>query len=276
MSILFAGIQSQNVYVTGKYYFFSHVYLDYCSSDEDINTNNINYCVSSNSTSTNVNIVNIKTDHEEEDEGRCSTEKEDQWVTASAILNILLKNPKEFELLTKPSAIRESKRFTINSNNKSLESVKCDDNGSYLSKGIAKNLYYWESDKEEAPCSANFDKINQTWLIKQRTRSNCYEDVQVEQEKVYEIRRTYRQNKNNPWLTQCISTIKPVSASPYNSYYLVIYKVNKDNKDTFIMPSHGNTVNSHAPPYYRQEPSVKAATDERLTEKIQGWSTEKI
>ena len=201
----------------------------------------------------------------------CSTEKEDQWDTASAILNILLKNPKEFELLTKPSAIRENKLFTVNSNNISLESVKCDDNGSYLSKGTAKKFYYWESDKEEPPRSAHFDKINQTWLIKQRTRSNCYEDVQVEQEKVYAVRRTYRQNKNNPWLTQCISTIKPVSASASNSYYLVIHKVNRDNKETFIMSGNGNAVNSHAPPFYWQDPSVKTAIDEKLN---QGWSTE--
>ena len=38
------------------------------SSDDDINTNDINYCVSSSSTNPNVNIVNVKTDHEEEDE----------------------------------------------------------------------------------------------------------------------------------------------------------------------------------------------------------------
>ena len=94
-----------------------------------------------------------------------STEKEDQWDTASAILNILLKNPKEFELLTKPSAIRENKLFTVNSNNMSLESVKRDDNGSYLSKGTAEKFYYWESDKEEPSRSAHLDKINQTWLI---------------------------------------------------------------------------------------------------------------
>ena len=109
-------------------------------------------------------------------------------------------------------------------------------------------------------------------MIKQRIRSNCYEDVQVEQEKVYEIRWTDRQNKNNPWLTLCISTIKRVSASTYNSYYLVIYKVNKDNKEAFIMPRHGSAVNSDAPPYYRQNQSVKTTIDEKLN---QGWSTEK-
>ena len=36
--------------------------------------------------------------------------------------------------------MRENKLFTINSNKISLESVKCDDNGSYLSKGIAKKF----------------------------------------------------------------------------------------------------------------------------------------
>ena len=30
------------------------------------------------------------------------------------------------------------------------------------------------------------------------------------------------------------------------------------------MPRHGNAVNSHAPPYYRQDPSVKTAIDEIL------------
>ena len=77
-----------------------------------------------------------------------------------------MKNPNEFELLTKPSAIRENKLFTVNSNNISLESVKCDDNGSYLSKGTTKKFYYWESDKEEPPRFAHFDEIKQTWLIK--------------------------------------------------------------------------------------------------------------
>ena len=203
----------------------------------------------------------------------CSTEKEYQWDTASAILNTLLKNLKEFELLTKPSAIRENKLFTINSNNVSLESVKCDDNGSYLSKGTATKFYYWESDKEEPPCSTHFNRISQTWLIKQSTRSNYYENIQVEQEKVCEIRRAYRQNKNNPQLTQYLSTIKPVSVSSYNSYCLVIYKVNRDKKETFITPRYGNAVHSHAPSYYRQDPSVKTAINEKLN---QGWLTEKI
>ena len=38
------------------------------SSDDDINTNDVNCGVSSDSTNPNVNIVNTKIDHEEEDE----------------------------------------------------------------------------------------------------------------------------------------------------------------------------------------------------------------
>ena len=68
-SILFACIQSPNIPVVGKYdYFFvfNHI-TDF--SDDNIKTNDANYGVSSNSTNPNVNIVNIKTDHEEEDGG---------------------------------------------------------------------------------------------------------------------------------------------------------------------------------------------------------------
>ena len=45
---------------------FNHI-TDF--SDDNIKTNDANYGVSSNSTNPNVNIVNIKTDHEEEDGG---------------------------------------------------------------------------------------------------------------------------------------------------------------------------------------------------------------
>ena len=38
------------------------------------------------------------------------------------------------------------------------------------------------------------------------------------------------------------------------------------------MPRHGSAVNSDAPPYYRQNQSVKTTIDEKLN---QGWSTEK-
>ena len=62
------------------------------SSDDKINTDDVSYSVSSNSTNPNVNIVNIKTGHEKEDEVGCSADKEEQWDTANATLNILLKN----------------------------------------------------------------------------------------------------------------------------------------------------------------------------------------
>ena len=164
-------------------------------------------------------------------------------------------------MLTKPSGIQESKLLTLNSNKISLESVKCDDNGSYLSKGAANKFYYCELDTVEPPPSAQFDKIKQTLFIKKRNWSYCYEDVQVEQEKSCEV----WQYKINPLLTQCIRTKRPVPISLYNSYYLVIYKVKRE------IPRHGNAVNSHAPTY-SPPPSVKTAIHEKLN---QGWSTQK-
>ena len=98
------------------------------------------YCVSSNSINTNINIANIETDLEEEDEVGCTMEKEDHWATANTILKILLKNLKEFELFTWSSAIPENKLFTLTSNKMSLESLKCDDSGTYLSKGTVKKF----------------------------------------------------------------------------------------------------------------------------------------
>ena len=113
----------------------------------------------------------------------------------------------------------------------------------------------------EPPPSAQFDKIKQTFLLKKRNWSYCYEDAQVEQEKSYEI----WQYKNNPLLTQCIRTKRPIPISLYNSYHLVIYKINRD------IPRHRNALNSDAP-IYSPPPSVKTAIDEKLN---QGWSTQK-
>ena len=88
----------------------------------------------------------------------CSTEKEDQWDTASAILNILLKNPKEFEFLTKSSAIRESK---LNSNNISLESMKCDDNSTYQNLSLVDQ--YGKHPEFPRPSFWHFRKTEETY-----------------------------------------------------------------------------------------------------------------
>ena len=64
-----------------------------------------------------------------------SSSKEDDWDTAQTILNILLKNPQDFELKSKPSGIRDNRVFTLNKNIVPVESAKVDDNGSYIYKG---------------------------------------------------------------------------------------------------------------------------------------------
>ena len=60
----------------------------------------------------NVNSVHIVSSNpyisEEEETNACarsSSSKEDDWDTAQTILNILIKNPQDFELKSKPSGI---------------------------------------------------------------------------------------------------------------------------------------------------------------------------
>ena len=97
----------------------------------------------------NVNRVHIVSSNpdisEEEETSACagsSSSKEDDWNTAKKILNILLKNPQDFELKSKPSGIRDNRVFTLNKNIVPVESAKVDDNGSYIYKGNLKKLYH--------------------------------------------------------------------------------------------------------------------------------------
>ena len=78
-----------------------------------------------------------------------SSSKEDDWDTAQTILNILLKNPQDFELKSKPSGILDNIVFTLNKNIVPVESAKADDNGSYIYKGNPKKFYHW--DLQNAP-----------------------------------------------------------------------------------------------------------------------------
>lgn len=57
------------------------------------------------------------------------------------ILNILLQNPKEFQLLQKPSEIRENKIFTLDMQEIPVSTAEADDNGACISKGSAKGQF---------------------------------------------------------------------------------------------------------------------------------------
>lgn len=57
------------------------------------------------------------------------------------ILNILLQNPKEFQLKQKPSEICENKIFTLDMQEIPVSTAEADDNGACISKGSAKEQF---------------------------------------------------------------------------------------------------------------------------------------
>ena len=72
---------------------------------------------------------------EEEETSVCagsSSSKEDDWDAAQTILNMLLKNPQDFELKSKLSGVRGNRVCTLDKNIVPVESAKADDNGSYI------------------------------------------------------------------------------------------------------------------------------------------------
>ena len=116
-----------------------------------MSTNNIN---SVQTVSSNRGIL------KEEETGACagsSSSKGDDWDTAQTILNILLKNPQDFELNSKPSGILNNRVFTVDENVVSVESARAGHNGAYICKGNPKKYYHW--DLENAPRYCHHDKF---------------------------------------------------------------------------------------------------------------------
>ena len=224
-------------------------------------TNNVN----------SVHIVSSNSDISEEEEtiacAGSSSSKEDDWDAAQTILNILLKNPQDFELKSKPCGIRDNRVFTLNKNIVPVESVKTDDNGGYIYKGNPKKFYHW--DLQNTPRCCHHDKLKNCWVVKERdpTSSSNFVDVIIDESQVYDIKRSYKQNKCNPWLTNIISQVSPVSSQHYPHYYLMIHKTASQEEDAvvppFIMPRHGNATNPGVCAYYRQDSSVKETIDKR-------------
>ena len=45
-----------------------------------------------------------------------------------------------------------------------------------------------------------------SWFITKRN-GNAYDEVSVDKKHIYVVKRTYRQNKENPWISVCITQI---------------------------------------------------------------------
>ena len=182
-----------------------------------------NHVVSTNNVNS-VHTVSSNQDISEEETGACagsSRSKEDYWDTAKTVLNILLKNPKDFELNSKPSGVHDNRVFfTLEKNVVPAESAKA---GSYIYKANLKKYYHW--DLKNAPQCCHHDKLKNCWVVKERdpTHLSKFDDIILTESEVYKIKRSYRQNKYNTQLTNIISQLKLVSSQHYYHYYLMIW-----------------------------------------------------
>ena len=115
----------------------------------------------------NVNSVHAVSSNpgisEEEVTGACarsSSFKEYDWDKAQTTLNILFKNPQDYESKSIPSSIRDYRVFTLDKYVVTLvESAKVDDTGSYIYKGNPKKYYRCEIENAPRCCHRQAQKL---------------------------------------------------------------------------------------------------------------------
>ena len=104
--------------------------------------------------------------------------------------------------------------------------------------------------------------------LKEERDTNCCTNVDtlVSNKEVYEIKRSYRQNKNNRWLTQTIIQVKRVTSYEYLRHYLALYKTTDktDANTQFFMSRQGNATIPNAFLYFGQDPLIKKDIDKGI------------
>ena len=83
-------------------------------------------------------------------------------------------------------------------------------------------FYYWlEDDGAPRPAHANEDD---SWFITKRNDS-AYDEVSVDKKHIYLVKRTYRRNKENPWLSVCITLIRGLLQKVFEPYLIVFNSI---------------------------------------------------
>ena len=125
----------------------------------------------------------------------------DTILDGETILNILLNNPEDFLLNTKPSAVRIDKVFTLNSEVISIESFKADDNGPYVYKGTTAKSYYYDA-VDGVFIAHQFDDV---LYFYNKGEGNKFSKEFVPRTKIYNVTRKYRQSKYIPGFNNTIA-----------------------------------------------------------------------
>ena len=198
------------------------------------------------------------TDDEQEGEERNDYEK------AEIIFNVLLNNPYDFELQSKPSAARgHNFMCTLDMNNVSVASARADDNGAYGRRGNSTKFFYWF----DGLCLMAH-KSEKGYFIKQRdnsaaTKRPVYKTEYVDENRVYQLTRQYRHSKSNNFYTM-IAIIRHVKESFPHPYYMYLSRWKGGVTEDFAVERHGNASKAHAAAYYRKDPKVFSNARETL------------
>ena len=125
--------------------------------------------------------------------------------------------------------------------------------------------------RSDAPHSVHSNEGNSCFMTKRN--GSAYDELSVDKKHIYVVKRTYHQNKENLWLSLCITQIRGLLQKVFQSYYLAVYKViPHEEKKQFLLHRHGNAKHLHALPYFWQDPATLVVIDEKLQK---GWSTRK-
>ena len=189
--------------------------------------------------------------------------------SAEVIINMILCNPNDFEIKTRPMFIRKNFACTVNAENISIEECKADGNGVYTYVGKPVKYYFVSLiDKQVEKClMVNKDDENKFYFNQRSSNTNktTYKKVYVEASSVYQLSRTYRKSKHNQF-QQIIGTLKDSNRVAI-SYFFLSYKWldGKDhNSDDFVVARHGNAKHPHCSEFNRAEKSLIKSTTEKL------------
>ena len=196
-----------------------------------------------------------------------SDDVSDGFDKAEIIFNILLNNPADFEVQSKPSAERSHNFMcTMNMARIPLSAARADDNGAYSKRGNTYRHYY----VKEGNCLFVHEDEEKRFFYNERdftrkTKKPSYKKVFVDTSKVYLLKRHYRYSKSNDFVNM-IATITPFKAEKPNPYYMYLNKWSKKsaNVDCFVVERHGNAKKPSSGAYFKKDPSVLENVRDRL------------
>jgi len=181
-------------------------------------------------------------------------------ITAKTIISILLNTPEDLEYKEKVSGTRKNFVCTFNEAVVPMESSKADGNGSYLSTGCLKRFYFTNDNN----CTlAHFNSDLNHYYINERLGAK-YCKKEVKPESVYELVRSYRQNKDNKTFMQMLATARRVDQSEILPFYFMSYRWIDGVEKEFVVSRHGNAKHPHTGVYHRHDFEIKNKVVEKL------------